>query len=135
MDFAGVNYLAIVLAALLAFVLGGIFYFLLGKQWMNAARIDPKSARMDFRLVSISLAALLVIAFVLAGVIGHLGTGQVTPVNGVISALFVWLGFVAAPMVVNHRFQGFGWRLTFIDGAHWLLVLLAMGLVIGTLGV
>jgi hypothetical protein len=58
----------------------------------------------------------------------------VTLWNGVISAGFVWLGFVATTLVVSHRYGGFGWDLTFIDAAHWLLVLVARGAIIGLLG-
>jgi len=49
--------------------------------------------------------------------------------------LFVWAGFIAAPMIVNHRFQGSPWMLTLIDAGHWLGVLIVMGLVIGLFGV
>jgi hypothetical protein len=37
-------------------------------------------------------------------------------------------------MTVNHRYQGFGWDLTLIDGLHWLGVALVMGAVIGWFG-
>ena len=43
-------------------------------------------------------------AWVLAGSLGHLGPGQVTLKNGVISALFVWLGFVITTLAVNYSF-------------------------------
>ena len=49
-------------------------------------------------------------------------------------ALIFWLGLVAMPLVVNHRYQGSGWTLTVIDGLHWLLVLLVMGAVLGWFG-
>ena len=74
-------------------------------------------------------------AYVLAGVLGHLGPGQVTLLNGVISALFVWAGFIATTITVNQRYQGFGWTLTLIDAGHWLGVALIMGAIIGWWGV
>ena len=37
-------------------------------------------------------------------------------------------------MLVNHRFQGQGWKLTLIDAGHWLGVLLVMGAVLGLFG-
>lgn len=79
--------------------------------------------------------ALLVMATVLAGVLGHLGPGQVTVRNGIVSALFVWLGFVATTLAVNHAFQGSRRSLTLIDGGHWLGVLLIQGTIIGGMGV
>jgi len=72
---------------------------------------------------------------VLAGLLGHLGAGQVTLTNGVVSALFVWLGFVATVIAVNERYQGFGWDLTLINAGHWLGVAIIMGAVIGWWGV
>jgi hypothetical protein len=131
MDFAGVSYIGILVAAAAGFVIGGAYYGALAKPWMKAARIDPADARMTPGLFINSVICELVMAFMLAGVIGHLGTGQGTPLNGLVSGFFVWLGFVATTLAVNHRYQGFGWDLTVIDGMHWLLVLLAMGAIIG----
>ncbi len=43
-------------------------------------------------------------AWVLAGLIGHLGPGQVTVQNGIVSGAFIWLGFVATTIAVNNAF-------------------------------
>ncbi|MEM7170510.1 MAG: DUF1761 domain-containing protein, partial [Pseudomonadota bacterium] len=83
----------------------------------------------------IAAVAQLVMAFMLAGVIGHLGVGQVTPINGIVTALFVWVGFVLTTMAVNYGFQGRRPALAAIDGGHWLGVLVMQGLVIGLFGV
>ena len=135
MAFAGMNYLAVLIAAIAAFVIGAGYYGVLGKPWMKAARIDPATAQMSPVLFAISFVSELVMATMVAGVVGHLGPGQVTAFNGIVSAFFLWLGFVATSMVVNHRYQGFGWSLSLIDGVHWLLVLTAMGAIIGAMGV
>ncbi|CAN7481553.1 MULTISPECIES: DUF1761 domain-containing protein [unclassified Ensifer] len=135
MAFAGMNYLAVLIAAIAAFVIGAGYYGVLGKPWMKAARIDPATAQMSPVLFAISFVSELVMATMVAGVVGHLGPGQVTAFNGIVSAFFLWLGFVATSMVVNHRYQGFGWSLSLIDGVHWLLVLSAMGAIIGAMGV
>ncbi|MFZ1814921.1 MAG: DUF1761 domain-containing protein [Rhizobiaceae bacterium] len=135
MSFGGLNYLAVAFAAVAAFVIGAIYYGLLGKLWMKAARINPAEAKMSPTLFVTSFVAELVMALVMAGLIGHLGEGQVTLRNGILSALFVWAGFMATTMIINHRYQGIGWDLTVIDGIHWLLVAVAMGAVIGFMGV
>lgn len=135
MAFAGMNYLAVLIAAIAAFVIGAGYYGVLGKPWMKAARIDPATAQMSPVLFAISIVSELVMATMVAGVVGHLGPAQVTAFNGIVSAFFLWLGFVATSMVVNHRYQGFGWSLSLIDGVHWLLVLSAMGAIIGAMGV
>jgi hypothetical protein len=77
----------------------------------------------------------LVMAWVLAGLVGHLGTGQVTIKNGIISGAFCWLGFVFTTMLVNNSFGRRDWRLLLIDGGHWLLVLALIGAIIGAFGV
>ena len=135
MEFAGLNYWAVLLAAVTAFIIGSAYYGVLGRYWMRAARIDPERGSPSPGVFVISFGCELVMAWVLAGVIGHLGDGQVTIRNGLISGLFVWIGFVATTVTINQRYEGFGWALTLIDAGHWLLVLLAMGAVIGFMGV
>jgi hypothetical protein len=134
-SFAGENYLAVVVAAVVAWLFGAAWYGLLGKPWMKAARLDPSTMKMSATPFIVSFVAELLMAYVLAGVLGHLGPGQVTLLNGVISALFVWAGFIATTIAVNQRYQGFGWTLTLIDAGHWLAVALIMGAIIGWWGV
>jgi hypothetical protein len=131
MPFAGISYLAVIVAAVVAYVFGAFWYMVLAKHWINAAGLTepPKPALGPFVTAFV---AQLVIAYFLAGLIGHLG--DVTVTRSLTTAFFVWLPFVLAPMIVNHRFQGSTWRLTVIDGGHWLGVLLLMGLVIGLIG-
>ena len=135
MDFAGVNHVAVAVAAFAAFAFGAVFYGALSKPWMKAARVDPSKGGPIVPLLVNSVVWELVMAFVLAGVIGHLGAGQVTVKNGMISGLFVWIGFLLPSMAINHRYEGFKWDLTIIDGAHWLGVAVIMGAVIGWFGV
>jgi hypothetical protein len=59
----------------------------------------------------------------------------VTLRNGVISALFCWVGFVVTTMLVNYSFAMRSRKLLLIDGGHWLVVLALMGAIIGAMGV
>lgn len=136
MSFGGMNYLAIVIAAVAAFAFGAAWYGVLSKPWIKAVRIDPsKSTTPLAPLLINSFVCELVMAWVLAGVIGHLGEGQATLWNGVVSGFFIWLGFIATTTAVNQRYEGYGWDLTLIDWGHWLGVMLIMGAVIGWFGV
>jgi hypothetical protein len=141
MTFAGTNYLAIVIAAIVAWLAGAAWYMSLGKIWTSAlgmtaeqmeARRKQPGAHLPFIYVFV---AELVMAWVLAGLLGHLGAGQVTLINGLISGAFCWLGFVVTTMVTNNAFAGRDPRLLLIDGGYWLLVLLLMGGIIGGMGV
>lgn len=131
MEFAGINYLAVLGAAVAAFMFGAAWYGGLSKQWMAAVGLTepPKPNPMIYGLTFVCQ---LIIAWVLAGIMGHLS--QISVSGGMISAFFVWLGFVATTLIVNHRFQDASWSLTIIDGGHWLGVLLIMGIVIGLIG-
>jgi hypothetical protein len=139
MNFAGMNYLAIVLAAAAGFAFGSVYYMALSGAWLQAVektkdQLMPSGKPKPGPFI-VSIAALLVMAWVLAGTIGHLGAGEVTLKNGVISAFFLWLGFVATTLAVNNAFAGRKASLTAIDAGHWLGVLLLQGLIIGVMGV
>jgi hypothetical protein len=129
------------IAALAGFGFGAVYYMALAQPWMNAIGWTPEQQAAKARggLDSskapflIAIVANLIMAWVLAGVIGHMGT--VTIRNGVISGAFCWLGFVVTTLAVNYAFGGRNPMLTLIDGGHWLGVLLIIGAVIGAFGV
>jgi len=138
MEFAGFSYLAIVIAAVVSFLFGWLWYgVLFPKAWVEAVGKTEEELRAQGSSPApfiIAFIAQLVMAWVLAGVIGHLGPDEVTFRNGVISGAFIWLGFVITTLSVNHAFQGAKRELTLIDGGHWLGVLLLQGSVIGLVG-
>lgn len=135
MNFGGINYLAVVLAAFAGFATGMVWYMIFGKPWMKAVGLSEADAGAKPFLFANAIVCLLVMAWVLAGLVGHLGEGQTTVRNGVVSGLFVWGGFVLTTQLVNHRFARKPWALSFIDCGHWLAVLLVEGAVIGFMGV
>ena len=139
MTFAGLNWLAIVVAAAVGFGVAAVWYTVLAKPWMDAAGLteadikgEDGTKRPSPIPFIIAAAAQLVIAYVLAGVIGHMGPVSIR--TGLISALFIWFGFVVTTMSVNYAFQLRPPKLTVIDAGHWLAVIVAQGLVIGAFG-
>ncbi len=132
MNYTGVNYLAIIVAAAVAFIFGGIYYRVLSKWWLAVSGVKKSAVKgHPINLYAITIIAELIIAWMLAGVLAHLGPGQVTIKNGAISGALLWFGFVATTIAVNN---GFGRRkpmLSVIDGGHWLGVFLVMGAILG----
>ncbi len=141
MQFAGLNFVAVLAASVASFMFGGVWYGVLSKPWMAAAGLSEEAINASHKrgattyLMALTFVAQVIMAIVLAGLIGHLGPDQVTLRNGLISALFVWAGFVMTAITVNHSFQMRLGMLTLIDGGHWLGVLLIQGAIIGLIGI
>jgi hypothetical protein len=139
--FAGINYIAVIVAAVVAWLASAGWYMSLGRIYQAALGKTPEQCKEEMKKPGAFLPYLyalignLVIAWMLAGVLGHLGAGAVSLKNGVISGAFLWFGFILTTMVVNFCFSGRDKRLLFIDLGNWLIVLVVMGAVIGAIGV
>ena len=144
MSFGNINYLPMLVAAIVSFAFGAVWYGSLGKQWMAARDVsaaDMEKAKAEMGPIPVpyivAFVALLVMAWMFAGVLLHLTRGgmPMTIRAGMISGFFLWLGFVITTMAVNNAFQGKRSSLTLIDGGHWLGVLLIQGAILGWWGV
>lgn len=137
MHFAGLNYLAVLFAGAAGFAFGAVYYTTLGGRWMHAlgkTKEDIERSKSPLPFIIAAVAQLLM-AYILAGAIGHLGFDTVNVRNGVITGLFMWVGFVLTTVSVNYAFQGQKTMLTVIDAGHWLGVLVLQGMIIGWMGV
>jgi hypothetical protein len=134
MSFAGMNYVAIVVAALASFGFGSVYYMTMASPWLEAVGKTKEDLKPSPTPFVVAIAANLVMAWMLHGVMSHLGPGQLSIKNGMITAAFLWLGFVITSMAVNNCFAGRPGKLTAIDGIHWLAVLVIQGAVIGAFG-
>jgi hypothetical protein len=140
MGIGSLNYLPILVAAIASFVFGGIWYSALSRPWMDAVGKSPERMQKDrgsLGLYVLAFVAQLVMAVMLAGILVHLALGGFATSlrTGLISAGFLWLGFVIPTMLVNYAFHGAKQMLTVIDGGHWLAVLLIQGAIMGWWGV
>ncbi len=136
MTFSGINYFAVLAAAIAGFAVGMGWYAILGDRWIAALGKSREELLPDGKppvaTMATSFVAELIMAWMLAGLIGHIGVASVS--GGVITACFVWFGFVATTQLVNHRYGRLPFSLTIIDAGHWLAVLVVMGIVIGFIG-
>src|SRR5262245_19716520 len=139
MTFAGTNHLAILASALAVWLAGAAWYMLLANPWMSAVgirreQIEAARARSFGWLPFVfAFIACLAMAWVLAGLIGHIG--RVSVRSGVISGAFCWFGFVVTTMLVNYSFAMRSRMLLLIDAGHWRVGLALMGAIIGASGV
>jgi uncharacterized protein DUF1761 len=129
-----VNWLAILIAALAKFAIGGVWYSpqVFGPRWGAIVGVSPEAfkARMA-RAMIVDILASLVLAWVLANVLKF--TGAVGLVPGVRVAFFLWLGFVATPLISTAIYEGRPMALFGINGGYWLISMLVMGGIIGAL--
>ena len=78
MTFSGVNYLAIIIAAVVAWLAGAVWYMALGRTWMAALGVTAEQMEARKRAPGAYLpfiyafAVELVMAWTLAGILGHL---------------------------------------------------------------
>jgi hypothetical protein len=130
-----IHWLAILLAALAGFVVGGIWYGpLFGKAWMQARGITPESAaKANMPLI---FGATFVLNLVAAFMLDHLYATYDAPVGlhySLVIAAIIGVGFIATSIGVNYLFSRLPRSLFFIDAGYWITVYLVMGAIFGLL--
>jgi hypothetical protein len=129
------TYIAVVVAALAAWIFGAIWYGVLGKTWMAASGIAPdeierrrKERKMPLAPMAMSFLCEIVMAVLLSLLLAALGVGDL--ISGAIVGLVLGIGFIATSVLVNNMFQGRKLMLSVIDSAHWIIVLTIEGAVL-----
>ena len=130
MEFLAVNWLAVVLAAVSGFIIGGIWYGpVMGKQWMGAVGLteeDIKKGNMGM-IYGTTFFLSLVASFVLAHTIETYGELSYSTI--IMLAQGVALGFIIPAIGTNYLFSQKSKALFLIDAGYWLLFYTAMGAV------
>jgi hypothetical protein len=127
-----INYIAVLVAAVINFVIGGIWYSpgLFGPRWMTAigkSEADLKRGNMRVAYIG-AFAAAVMMAYALALFIGFAQAKTVLQGAGI--GLWAWVGFVAAPRLSNYLFAGWPRDLYFINNGYHLVSLLIMGAIL-----
>lgn len=125
-----VNIIAVLAAAVAGFLIGWGWYALFGTVWRRGLG-DPEMKRSALPYIFAGIANLLM-AVIFSGVLFH--TGMWTIRGGIISALLLWSGFVLTTVTVNQSFQGRPGSVIAIDAGHWLVVMVAIGGILGAFG-
>ncbi len=122
-------YLAMVAAAVAAWIFGAAWYGVLGKVWMAAQGMGPQeieTRRKARAMPLVPMAASFVSELIMAAVLSMLlaGLGATDLLSAMIAGLAVGVAFVGTTILVNNLFQGRKLLLTLIDAGHWIIVLL-----------
>ena len=123
------NWLAVVAAAVSAFVLGGIWYGPLFKHtWCREAGIDPDAKPgHPARVFGTAFVAALFAAFTFAWFLGP----QPEVHKAVHAGLMVGVAFVAMSFAINYAFAQRSLKLWLIDGGYHTLQFVLYGLILG----
>lgn len=130
-----VNYMAVVIAAVLAMVVGFAWYSkaVFGKRWMKLVGQtdeDQKKGNMPM-LFGIMFVGALVEAYILAHFIHYAGAYSL--VNGVKTGVWAWLGFVATTSLANTLFEKRSMELYWVNAGYALANLMVMGAVLASM--
>ena len=127
----GVNYLAVIAAAVVALIIGFIWYSprVFGNRWM--AYLGTTQAQLGNpgpTGMAVGVVASLLNAWVLAVLALNLGGKTLT--DGILLGVIAWLGFMATITAAQISFEKKSWNLWVLNNAHNLLVQVVMGAIV-----
>ena len=126
MQFGDVNYIAVVLGAILNMVLGTLWYGpFFGKLWLKAIGKKAEDIQSKPWLYILSAIAAFLAALVLALVVQAFGSTGFF--GGVLTGLVVWLGFVATVTLTYTIFEGPPLSVWLIFVAYQLVIFIVEG--------
>jgi hypothetical protein len=132
MEDVAINWWAVIVAAVVKFVIGAAWYApqLLGKQWQAEIGMTQEQVRAGLAPALIAeIVTDLVMAAVLACFISY--AGATTLVNGALIGLAAWVGFVATISIAQVFYERKSWRLWAINNGYAIISLIIMGAILG----
>jgi len=120
------NYLAIIVAAVTAFLAAGGYYAALGKQ---LEKFSSAPADMPPWLLAVEVAKHLVVAAVVAGIAAGIGITGWPP--AVLLGLALWVGFPVILLLGSVVHEKVPWRLAALHAGDWLVKLLLIAVIVG----
>ena len=135
------NWLAIGVAVIASFLLGGLWYGpLFGQAWKKEMGVPPDARPAGGEMgkaLGLNLFGTLLTAFVLAhSVLGwrpsawNAGADASPATYGFFAAFFAWLGFVVPVLLNGVSFEKKSWKLFWINASFQFFSLLAIGMIL-----
>ena len=132
-----INDLMVLLAAVAAFALGGIWYSppFFGPAWMRAHGYTPekmaemRATKPQGRTMIVTFVAQLVMAAVLAYLMRWIGITGVKP--GILFGLLVWAGFAGTVALIANIFSDKPFKVFVIESGYQLVSITLMAAIIG----
>jgi len=125
------SYAAVIVAGIAMWVLGAVWYNVLGSAWMSYTGITEEMASMMTGMDMVLMYGGSVIAFALVFYVqDHLMFQfKAADVKGALqSGFWSWLGFIATSFFIQNLYQMKPFGLWLIDAGYWLV-----GLIVGSI--
>ena len=139
MQFPAINYLAVLVSAIIMFALGGLWYSpaLFAKRWValqgkteEQMRAEAAAANMPL-LYSIAFICAFIQAWVMAMVIGHMSqVAEMGVAHAVIFSVLLWLGFAGSTSYASAIFSGQPKALWAINSFYNLVSFIIAGIIL-----
>jgi len=129
-----VTYLPVIVAAVVVFVLGWLWYspLLFYKPWMRLRGMDPVAAMagatMPAGKLLIELVRCLVLAYVIAHFVALLGGSSW--MGAVHLGLFLWIGFPVILLTGSVIWENVPWKVAAIHAGDWLVKMLVISIIV-----
>jgi hypothetical protein len=125
-----INYLAVVVAAVSAFLVGAVWYspLLFGKAYTELRGVNPGAVKAPAVVMIGELARLLVIGFVLARLVALVGVSHWKSAASL--GLWLWLGFFAMILLGAVQHEGLPWKLFAIHVGDGLVKIPLMAVIL-----
>lgn len=129
---AEINYWAVLVSAVVGFVIGSIWYTprAFGELWIAMLGKNETGIKASFNAKTLgkTFVATLVMVYILAHFVDY--TGATTFGQGALTGFWLWLGFVATTMFINSVYENRPIKLWMINAGCQLVVLLVAGAIL-----
>lgn len=126
-----INYVAVLVAAIVSMVLGALWYspLLFAKPWMRLSQMTEQKIKQAKKGMTLAYVLAFLGCFVTAFVLAHFVdyTQATTFAMGMQTGFWIWLGFLATTTLSMVLWEGKSWALWVLNNGHLLVNLLVMG--------
>jgi hypothetical protein len=132
METVPINWLALIVAAIVKFAIGAAWYApqVFGKQWQAELSMTQEQVRANLAPAIVAeIITDLVLAFFLVYAVRY--SGASTLLQGAFLGFLVWLGFVATITIAQVFYEKRSWRLWSINNGYLVISLIVMGAILG----
>lgn len=129
-----VNYLHVLVAAVVVFVLGWLWYspLLFFKPWMRLRGMDPVAAMAGAKMpggkLVVEFARCFILAYVIARLVALLGIASA--LGAVHFGLSVWIGFPVIVLTGSVLWENTSWKVAAIHAGDWLVKMLVISIIV-----